>query len=64
MQFLLTGAQFLLDGGLFEFDEESTAERRLVTQEIVEKALGAEGGAFAFMNEETPMDESSDRHTW
>ncbi len=51
MQFLLTGSQFLLDGGLFEFSDEELSERRFVTQAIVEKALGAEPGTFDFMNE-------------
>ena len=51
MQFLLTGSQFLLDGGLFEFSDEELSERRFVTQAIVEKALGAEHGTFDFMNE-------------
>ena len=49
-QFLLAGASFLLDGGLFDFSEEEMAERRLVLQEIIEKALGAERGSFAFLN--------------
>jgi AcrR family transcriptional regulator len=51
MQFMLTGGQFLLDGGLFEFTEEEIRTRRQVTQEILEKALGAESGTFDFMNE-------------
>ncbi len=51
MRFLLTGSQFLLDGGLFEFSDEELGELRFVTQAIVEKALGAERGAFDFMNE-------------
>jgi AcrR family transcriptional regulator len=51
MQFLLTGSQFLLDGGLFDFSEDELLQRRLVTQEIVEKALGARRGTFNFMNE-------------
>lgn len=50
IQFLLTGAQFLTDGGLFSFSAEEIAARRLVTQEIVEKSLGAEPGSFSFMN--------------
>ena len=50
MQFLLTGGQFLLDGGLFDFSEQEIRERRLAMQEIVEKALGAEPGTFNFMN--------------
>lgn len=50
IQFLLTGGQFLLDGGLFDFSEQEIIERRIVMQEIIEKALGAEQGAFNFMN--------------
>lgn len=50
MQFLLTGGQFLLDGGLFDFSEQETINRRLAMQEIVEKALGAAPGTFDFMN--------------
>lgn len=51
MQFLLTGGQFLLDGGLFDFSEQEILARRIVLQEIVEKALGAEPGTFNFMNQ-------------
>ncbi len=51
MQFLLTGGQFLLDGRLFDFSEQEIRTRRLVLQEIVEKALGAEPGTFNFMNQ-------------
>jgi len=50
IQFLLTGGQFLLDGGLFDFSEQEIFERRMVMQEIIEKALGAERGTFDFMN--------------
>jgi AcrR family transcriptional regulator len=50
MQFLLTGGQFLLDGGLFGFSEQEIFERRIVVQEIIEKALGAAPGTFDFMN--------------
>lgn len=50
MQFLLTGGQFLLDGGLFDFSEQEILERRTVMQEIIEKALGAAPGTFDFMN--------------
>lgn len=50
MQFLLTGGQFLLDGGLFDFNEAELAERRIVLQEIIEKALGAVPSTFDFMN--------------
>ncbi len=50
MQLLLTGAHFLLDGGLFNFNEQEISERRSVLQEILEKALGAGPGSFGFMN--------------
>lgn len=50
MQFLLTGGQFLLDGGLFDFNEQEIVNRRIAMQEIIEKALGAERGTFDFMN--------------
>jgi AcrR family transcriptional regulator len=52
MQFLLTGGQFLLDGGLFDFNEQEILERRMVMQEIVEKVLEAERGTFDFMNKD------------
>jgi len=51
MQFLLTGGQFLLDGGLFDFSEQEILDRRMVLQEIIEKSLGAEPGTFSFMNQ-------------
>ena len=49
-QILLTGAQFLLDGGLFDFSAQEMGARRVVVQAIVEKALGAAPGSFQFMN--------------
>lgn len=52
IQFLLTGGQFLLDGGLFNFSQQEILERRTVMQEIIEKALGAVPGAFDFMNKD------------
>lgn len=48
-QILLSGGQFLLDGGLFDFTEEEKRIRRMVLQDIVEKSLGAEKGSFGFM---------------
>ena len=51
IQLLLAGGQFLLDGGLFDFDQQEIAERRIVMQALVEKALNVEPGAFDFMNE-------------
>ena len=50
VQFLLTGTQFLLDGGLFDFSAREMDERRVVAQGIIEKALGAKPGSFGFMN--------------
>ena len=50
IQFLFTGAQFLTDGGLFGFSPAEVRSRRLVTQTIIEKTLGAEPGSFGFMN--------------
>ena len=49
-QFLFTGAQFLLDGGMFKFTDKEISDRRLVAQGIIEKSLGAETGSFNFMN--------------
>ncbi len=50
-QFLLTGFQFLLDGGLFDFNEEEIRDRKTAMQNIVEHALGAESGSFYFLND-------------
>lgn len=50
IQFLFTGAQFLTDGDIFGFSQSELRARRLVTQTIIEKALGAEPGSFDFMN--------------
>lgn len=49
-QFLLTGSQFLLDGGLFDFNQAELVERRIVMQDIVEKSLVAKTGSFDFMS--------------
>ena len=56
VQFLLTGAQFLLDGGLFDFSPEEVRARRAVVQSAIEQGLGAEPGSFHFMN---PIREAS-----
>lgn len=50
IQFLFTGAQFLTDGDMFGFSGPELRARRLVTQTIVERALGASPGSFHFMN--------------
>lgn len=53
IQVILTGAHFLLDGGLFDFTDDETRARRAATQEILERSLGAAPGAFAFMTRDT-----------
>ena len=50
MRFLLTGAQFLLDGGLFNLSAIEEKEQRAALQCIVESALGAAAGSFSFLN--------------
>lgn len=50
VQLLLTGTQFLLDGGLFDFSDEEQRNRRQAAQEIIERSLGAAPGSFNFMN--------------
>lgn len=49
IQFLFTGAQFLTDGDMFGFSEPELRARRLVTQTVIERALGAAPGSFRFM---------------
>lgn len=56
VQFLLTGAQFLLDGGLFDFSPDQTRSRREVVQQVIEKAFGAKPGSFDFMNPHSKED--------
>ncbi len=60
IQFLLTGGQFLLDGGLFNFSKQEIIDRRLAMQEIVEKALGAEPRTFDFMNNKLFEEENNE----
>ena len=54
VQIILTGAHFLLDGGLFDLTEDEKNERRAATRDILEKSLGAAPGAFAFMTPDSP----------
>jgi len=49
IQFLFTGAQFLTDTAVFGFTGDELRIRREVMQTIVEKALGAPPGSFAFL---------------
>jgi len=60
VQFLLTGAQFLLDGGLFRFAPEETRIQRQVAQRIIEQAFGAAPGSFGFMNPDNEGDQDHD----
>ena len=53
IQVILTGAHFLLDGGLFDFTDAEKDARRAATQEILERSLGAAPGSFAFMTPDT-----------
>jgi hypothetical protein len=50
VQFLLAGAQFLLDGGLFDFTADEIRIRRQVAQRSIEQGFGAAPGSFGFMN--------------
>lgn len=61
IQFLITGAQFLTDSGLFNFNKKEIKERQIVIQEIVEKVLGAEKGAFGFMNPNIKRGEKNEK---
>ena len=49
MQIILTGAHFLLDGGLFDFTDDEKRARLAATRDILERSLGAAPGAFDFM---------------
>lgn len=49
IRFLLAGAQFLLDGGLFHLTNEEEKTQRAAMQHIVECALGAAAGSFSFL---------------
>jgi AcrR family transcriptional regulator len=49
IQFLLAGSQFLLESGLFQWDEEERRKQALSMQAIIERSLGAAPGAFSFI---------------
>jgi AcrR family transcriptional regulator len=51
VQFLLAGSQFLMDSGLFEWTPEERAARAKAMQTVIERALGAEAGSFAFLSD-------------
>ena len=46
---LLTAAQFVLDRGFFDWDAKETAVLQRAVQEMVERTLGTEPGACAFL---------------
>jgi AcrR family transcriptional regulator len=50
VQFLLAGSQFLMDYGLFNWEPKELAARAQAMQSIVERALSAETGSFAFLS--------------
>lgn len=49
VQFLLAGSQFLLESGLFKWNQEEQMKRRLSMQAIIERSLGADSGSFSFL---------------
>ncbi len=55
IQILLTGSQFLLDGGLFAFSDQEISARRVASQIIIEKSLGAQPGSFSFLTQNLPQ---------
>ena len=49
VQLLLSGSQFLLDGGLFVWSDAERAARLEALQTMIERTLGAERGSFGFI---------------
>ncbi len=49
LQFLLAGSQFLLESGLFKWNEEEQVKHVLSMQAIIERSLGAAPGSFSFI---------------
>ncbi|TGE34834.1 TetR/AcrR family transcriptional regulator [Desulfosporosinus fructosivorans] len=49
IQFLLAGSQFLLESGLFMWNQEEEMKRKLSMQSIIERSLGANPGSFSFI---------------
>ena len=49
IQFLLAGSQFLLESGLFGWNEEEQMKHNQSLQAIIERSLGAAPGSFSFM---------------
>lgn len=49
IQFLLAGSQFLLESGIFKWNEEDQIKQILSMQAIIERSLGAIPGSFSFI---------------
>ena len=49
IQFLLAGSQFLMESGLFKWNQEEQMKRILSMQAIIERSLGANTGSFSFI---------------
>ncbi|MEW4426874.1 MULTISPECIES: TetR/AcrR family transcriptional regulator [Paenibacillus] len=49
IEFLLVSSQFLLDRGIFQWEEEELQKKVEAFSQIVERVLGAEQGSFAYV---------------
>ncbi|HEX9062960.1 MAG TPA: TetR/AcrR family transcriptional regulator [Clostridia bacterium] len=49
VQFFLSGSQFLLESGLFNWTQDEYTKRIIAMQSIIERSLGAEPGSFSFI---------------
>ncbi len=49
VQFLLAGSQFLLESGLFDWNQDEQMKRARAMQAVIERALRAAPGTFSFM---------------
>ncbi|MFS0918624.1 TetR/AcrR family transcriptional regulator [Brevibacillus sp. 179-C 1.1 NHS] len=49
VQFLLAGSQFLLESGIFHWDQDEQLKRLQSMQVIIERSLGAPPGSFSFL---------------
>lgn len=49
IQFLLAGAQFLMESGLFRWTREEQLKQAQSMQAVIERSLGAHPGSFSFL---------------
>ncbi|MFF0830143.1 TetR/AcrR family transcriptional regulator [Brevibacillus sp. NPDC003359] len=49
VQFLLAGSQFLLESGIFQWDQDEQSKRLQAMQVMIERSLGAAPGSFSFL---------------